>query len=136
MKNTVVHVNDHLVARLEELSQETLTAEQLDNVVKRADATVKVATAITATGRMVLDAKRLCAEQTGDPVHERSRVQALDRAAPADPGQPPQRAAVCQRRGGGRAVRTLVAYSTLSCQETAMRTVVEQAEMMSAGRAE
>ena len=30
----------------------------------------------------------------------------------------------------------LVAYSTLSCQETAMRTVVEQAEMMSAGRAE
>ena len=62
MKNTVVHVNDHLVARLEELSQETLTAEQLDNVVKRADATVKVATAITATGRLVLDAKRLCAE--------------------------------------------------------------------------
>ena len=34
MKNTVVHVNDHLLARLEELSQENLTAEQLDNVVK------------------------------------------------------------------------------------------------------
>ena len=66
MKNTVVHVNDHLVARLEELSQENLTAEQLDNVVKRADATVKVTTAITATGRLVLDAKRLCAEHGFD----------------------------------------------------------------------
>ena len=39
-------------------------------------------------------------------------------------------------RGGGRAVRTLVAYSTLSCQETAMRTVLEQVEVTSAGRAE
>ena len=62
MKNTVVDVNDHLVARLEELAQENLTPEQLDNIVKRADSSVKIATAIAATGRLVLDAKRLCAE--------------------------------------------------------------------------
>ena len=62
MKNSVIHVNDHLVARLEELGQENLSAEELDNVVKRAEASVKVASALTANGRIVLDAQRLAAE--------------------------------------------------------------------------
>ena len=79
---------------------------------------------------------RLVALRTRVPVRERSRVQGLGGAAPADPGQPPRREDVRRQRGGGRAVRSLVAYSTLSCQEQATRTGLEQAEMMSAGRVE
>ena len=62
MKNSVINVNDHLIARLEELGQENLSPEELENVVKRADASVKVASALTANGRLVLDAQRLAAE--------------------------------------------------------------------------
>ena len=62
MKNSVINVNDHLIARLEELGQENLSAEELDNVVKRAEASVKVASALTANGRIVLDAQRFAAE--------------------------------------------------------------------------
>ena len=62
MKNSVINVNDHLIARLEELGQENLSPEELENVVKRADASVKVASALTANGRLVLDAQRHAAE--------------------------------------------------------------------------
>ena len=62
MKNSVINVNDHLIARLEELGQENLSPEELENVVKRADASVKVASALTANARLVLDAHRNAAE--------------------------------------------------------------------------
>ena len=54
MKNSVINVNDHLIARLEELGQEDLSPEELENVVKRADASVKVASALTAPRRVTL----------------------------------------------------------------------------------
>ena len=50
------------MARLEELGQEDLSPEQLENVVKRAEASVKVAGAMIDNGRLVLDAQRLVAD--------------------------------------------------------------------------
>ena len=62
MKNSMLDVHNLLIARLEELAQENLTPEQLENVVKRADASVKVAGAMIDNGRLVLDAQRLIAD--------------------------------------------------------------------------
>ena len=62
MKNSMLDTHNHLMARLEELNQEGLTPEQLDNVVKRAETSVKVAGAMINNGRLVLDAQRLVAE--------------------------------------------------------------------------
>ena len=62
MKNSMLDTHNHLMARLEELNQEGLTSEQLDNVVKRAETSVKVAGVMIDNGRLILDAQRLVAE--------------------------------------------------------------------------
>ena len=58
----MLDTHNHLMARLEELNQEGLTSEQLDNVVKRAETSVKVAGVMIDNGRLILDAQRLVAE--------------------------------------------------------------------------
>ena len=58
----MLDTHNYLMARLEELNQEDLAPEQLDNVVKRAETSVKVASAMINNGRLVLDAQRLVAE--------------------------------------------------------------------------
>ena len=53
MKNSMLDVHNMLVATMEELCQEDLSPDQLDNVAKRADATVKVGNAIVGNARVV-----------------------------------------------------------------------------------
>lgn len=62
MKNSMLDVHNMLVATMEELRQEDMSPEQLDNVVRRADATVKVGNAIVGNARVVLDGQRLALE--------------------------------------------------------------------------
>lgn len=62
MKNSMLDVHNMLVATMEELRQEDLSPDRLENVVKRADATVKVGNTIVGNARVVLDAQRLAAE--------------------------------------------------------------------------
>ena len=57
MKNSMLGVHNMLVAAMEEMRQEDTSPEHLENVVKRADATVKVGNA-----RVVLDGQRLALE--------------------------------------------------------------------------
>lgn len=55
-KNALSDVHDHLVARLEELSDETVDAEKLETIVTRARASCEVAREIGSLGRLALDA--------------------------------------------------------------------------------
>jgi hypothetical protein len=62
MKNKLSDLNNHLFAQLERLSNETLSAEQLEIEVKRADALVSVADQITGNADLQLKAAKLYAE--------------------------------------------------------------------------
>ena len=62
MKNKLGDLNNHLFAQLERLSEETLTAEQIEQEVKRAGAMVDVADKITGNAELQLKAAKLYAE--------------------------------------------------------------------------
>ena len=62
MKNKLSDLNNHLFAQLERLSNESLSAEQLEIEVKRADAMVSVADQITGNADLQLKAAKLYAE--------------------------------------------------------------------------
>ena len=62
MKNSMLDRHNMLVATMEELRQEDMSPEQLDNVVRRADATAKVGNAIVGNARVVPDGQRLALE--------------------------------------------------------------------------
>lgn len=62
MKNRLSDLNDHLFAQLERLSDEDLTAEQIETEVKRADAIVAVADQITGIADQTLKAAKLFAD--------------------------------------------------------------------------
>lgn len=62
MKNKLTDLNDHLFAQLERLSDETLTAEQLEIEVKRTEALVDVSDRITDNARTVITACTLVAK--------------------------------------------------------------------------
>lgn len=61
MKNKLPHLNDHLFAQLERLTDEDLSAEQIEAEVKRADAVVAVSDQIVAGMKLQLDAAKLVA---------------------------------------------------------------------------
>mgnify|MGYP003625957708 FL=1 len=61
MKNRLTDLNDHLFAQLERLSEEGISAEQIDQEVTRADAMVKVADKIIGNASMALKACDLLA---------------------------------------------------------------------------
>ncbi len=61
-RNRLSDLNDHLFALLERLSDEGLSAEDLETEVKRAQAIVGVADRITATAATQLTAAKLFAE--------------------------------------------------------------------------
>lgn len=62
MKNRLVDLNNHLFAQLERLSDETLTAEQIEQEVKRTDAIVDVSEQIVRNADMALKAVKLVAD--------------------------------------------------------------------------
>lgn len=61
MKNKLSDLNNHLFAQLERLSDEELTAEQLNTEVHRGDAIVAVAGTIIANAALQLKAASLIA---------------------------------------------------------------------------
>jgi hypothetical protein len=62
MKNRLSDLNNHLFAQLKRLADETLSPEQLEQEVKRADAIVSVADTITSNADLQLKAAKLFAE--------------------------------------------------------------------------
>lgn len=61
MKNKLPDLNNHLFAQLERLSDEDLTAEQIEQEVKRTDAIVSVADQIVRTSDLQLKAVTILA---------------------------------------------------------------------------
>lgn len=62
MKNRLYDLNNHLFAQLERLSDETLSAEQLEVETKRAAAIVDIADQIVANAHLQIKAAELVAE--------------------------------------------------------------------------
>lgn len=62
MKNKLSDLNNHLFAQLERLSEESLTAEQIEQEAKRAQAIVSVADQIVQGAEMQLRAAKLFAD--------------------------------------------------------------------------
>ncbi|WP_414461776.1 hypothetical protein [Hyphomicrobium sp. DY-1] len=62
MKNKLVDLNNHLFAQLERLGEEGLSANQIDNEVKRTEAIVAVSKEIIANADLALKGARLVAE--------------------------------------------------------------------------
>ena len=62
MKNKLTDLNDHLFAQLERLSDESLTPEQIEKEVIRAQAVVQVADCIVANAGVQLKAVQLAAD--------------------------------------------------------------------------
>ncbi len=61
MKNKLPDLNNHLFAQLERLTDEGLSAEQIENEVKRADAVVALSDQIVSGMKLQLDAAKLVA---------------------------------------------------------------------------
>ena len=66
MKNKLVDLNNHLFAQLERLGEEGLSAEQLEQEVKRTDAMVAVSTQILRNADLSVQAAKLVAEYGGN----------------------------------------------------------------------
>ena len=62
MKNKLIDLNNHLFAQLERLGDENLTADQIDNEVRRTEAIVVVSKEIIANADLALKAAKLVAE--------------------------------------------------------------------------
>lgn len=62
MKNKLSDLNDHLFAQLERLSDEGLSAEQIEHEVRRTDAIVDVAEQIVRNADLQLKAVKLVAD--------------------------------------------------------------------------
>lgn len=61
MKNKLADLNNHLFAQLERLSDETLTAEQIEREVRRTDAIVDVSEQIVRNADLQLKAVTILA---------------------------------------------------------------------------
>lgn len=62
MKNKLVDLNNHLFAQLERLSEEEMTAEQIEQEVKRTAAIVDVSEQIVRNADLALKAVKLVAD--------------------------------------------------------------------------
>lgn len=65
MKNKLTDLNNYLFMQLERLSDESLSADQLESEVKRAKAIQSTAACIIDNARVALDAEQLKAEYGG-----------------------------------------------------------------------
>jgi hypothetical protein len=61
MKNKLSDLNDHLFAQLERISEEGLSAEQIEAEVKRADAIVDLADQVISNVKVQLEGAKLVA---------------------------------------------------------------------------
>ena len=75
MKNKLTDLNNHLFAQLERLSDEDLTAEQIELEVKRADAIVSVSDQIVDTARIQLSAIKLIADHGDRFKHQLTMIE-------------------------------------------------------------
>lgn len=66
VKNKLVDLNDHLFAQLERLSDEDITGEDLNTEISRAKAITGIASQIVANAQLVLRAKELQVNTTGE----------------------------------------------------------------------
>lgn len=66
MRNTLGDLNNHLFAQLERLGEEELKGDELQNEINRAKAITSVANQIISNGSLVLEAKKLIDERTGN----------------------------------------------------------------------
>ena len=58
-KNKLTDLNDHLFSQIERLNDETLTPEEMEMELKKADAMEKISKQILDTSRTVLDGANL-----------------------------------------------------------------------------
>lgn len=79
MKNKLGDLNNHLFAQLERLSEEDLTAEKLEQELKRTDAIVAVSTQIVRNADVALRAASLLAEYGGAGVNLPTMIEAKDK---------------------------------------------------------
>ena len=68
MKNKLSDLNDHLFAQLERLGEEGISAEQIDDEVKRAEAIVAVADQVIGNASLQLKAAQLFGQYGSDVV--------------------------------------------------------------------
>lgn len=66
MKNKMTDLHNHLFAQMERLSEEGISAEEIQQEVKRADAMVKVSDQIIKNADLHLKAAKLVADGAGD----------------------------------------------------------------------
>jgi hypothetical protein len=67
VKNKLSDLNDHLFAQIERLSQEELSAEQIDTEVKRGNAIVAVADQILRHASLQVQAAKIVSDHGIDP---------------------------------------------------------------------
>ena len=67
MKNKLTDLNDHLFAQMERLSDESLSAEQLQREVERSRAVSSIAKDIVGNAKVVLDAQKAAWEWNKTP---------------------------------------------------------------------
>lgn len=68
MKNRLSDLNNHLFAQLERLSDEGLSAEQIDQEAKRGEAIVAVADQIIRNAALQIQAAKIAFDGGADPV--------------------------------------------------------------------
>lgn len=68
MKNKLSDLNDHLFMQLERLSDEDMTAEQIEREAKRGEAIVAVADQIVRNAALQLQAAKIAFDANTDPV--------------------------------------------------------------------
>ena len=76
MKNRLLDLNNHLFSQLERLTDESMTPEQIEQEVKRADAVVAVSEQIIRNADLSLKAVTLVANH-GDELHAEVRKRPL-----------------------------------------------------------
>lgn len=68
MKNRLSDLNNHLFAQLERLSDEGLSADQIEQEAKRGEAIVQVADTIIRNAALQIQAAKIAYEGGADPV--------------------------------------------------------------------
>jgi hypothetical protein len=85
MKNKLSDLNDHLFAQLERISEEGLSAEQIEAEVKRADAIVDLADQVISNVKVQLEGAKLVALH-GDRMKQMMPLLTAPTAPPAENG--------------------------------------------------